>query len=273
MKSLPAFSLLILTGWLATGLTACKREVDVTSPQAVFLRQVPMPVADTVCGSLEPGVFHVASGDTLALDITFSDDEALAQYKLDIHSNFDCHGHANKTEDWSFLSISPLSGREQTVEVRLPVPANVTAGAYHFQVQVLDEAGNSDPGLGFYSILVQNGADTLAPVLTVSEPASLSFSQARGTELVVSGTVADDAPLGTGGNGQLTLFYRDQRSGNSFEALTEVFPAATGTDYAFSLRFTLPLTLIPGGYDFSLRAYDGVNNASTPFRFTVDVTP
>jgi len=262
------FVILLLGGW-----TGCKQEVDVTAPEAVFTLQSPLPVTDTVCGSLEPGVFRMTSGDTLALDITFRDDEGLAQYKVDIHSNFDCHGHANKTEDWSYLAIEPLSGQEQAVQVRLPVPATVTAGAYHFQIQVLDLAGNTNPDLGFFSILVQNGADTLAPAIDLSSPTGSSLTLARGSALELEGTVSDNADLGSGGNGKLTLFYRDESSGNSFEALSEAFPAGTGGTYPFTLSFVVPQTLIPGAYTFTLRAFDGVNNPSAPHRIAVQVTP
>ena len=67
----------------------------------------------------------------------FRDNEALSQYKVDIHNNFDCHGHARSTQDWTVLEVLDIEGTEQRVSRSLSVPDDVTAGNYHFHVQVI----------------------------------------------------------------------------------------------------------------------------------------
>ncbi|GAB4405711.1 MAG: hypothetical protein OHK0039_06970 [Bacteroidia bacterium] len=256
---------------LAVIFVACKRSVDVEPPTMVLAASQPVAIADSVCGGWEPQVFHLSNGDTLQLIMIFRDNEALAQYKIDIHSNFDCHGHSGKTTDWAVLQIGELSGTEETLTRSLPVPAEVTAGDYHFQVQVLDAAGNDEPSAYIYAIQVRHRRDTLPPVVVLDQPAP-GLTVQRGTELRFAGTVTDDYSLGEGGNGLLRLEYRDERSGNVFTAQEIALPETQGAIYAFDFAYKVPQTLVPGSYTFLLRAFDGVNNASRTLALAATVT-
>ncbi len=259
--------ILLTTSW------GCKREVDVDPPTAEVLRFDPAPQPGLICGTEAPNVFLLTSGQSLDFEIVFRDNEALSQYKIDIHSNFDCHGHTRNTEDWSVLEVIDLSGTEQRVDRTLAVPEDVTAGAYHFQVQVIDAAGNEDPLADYYDLRIVNSIDTVAPQLAVSTPEQSQLSIAREEELRFMGSVRDNYSLGEGGNGSLVLTYQGIDGGNLFEATRIDWPESQGKRADFDFSFEVPRTLPTGAYEFVLSAFDGVNNESERRRYTVEVQP
>jgi hypothetical protein len=268
---------------LATLLTfaACgDDEVDVTPPTMEAMAYTPVPVAAEICGTQEPTVFLLTGGDQLVFDVIFSDNAALSQYKVDIHNNFDCHGHGggsapsvvvpgvdNQTTDWTVLDIKDISGTSAPVKRTLDVPQNVTAGNYHFQIQVVDESGNDNPAANFFALKIKNPLDSTPPQIAVDEPATSSFSIKKGETIHFKGQVTDDRSLSDGGNGVLFLSYTDLSSGNTFSTnKVFVFDENVGKTFDFDFEFTVPQTLTTGNYRFSLGANDGVRNVA-PFQF------
>jgi len=163
--------------------------VDLVPPTLEVVSYNPAPTEAEVCGTNEPVVFQVAGGGELNFDVIFNDNEALSQFKVDIHNNFDCHGHGggsapsvsvpnveNQTTDWTVLEIEEISGTSAPIVRTLNVPDNVTAGNYHFHIQVIDESGNDSPFANFNSIKVKNPNDDTLPQIVVQEPANSSFS-------------------------------------------------------------------------------------------------
>jgi hypothetical protein len=270
MKANPFLVILLLS--LATLLgAACNPDVDITPPEIEVLSFDPAPAEREVCGSLEPQVFWIGGGDSLKLDLLLKDDQELSQYKLDIHENFDCHGHAGKTEDWSLLEVVDISGTEFRLQRSLPVPEDVTAGNYHFGIQLVDAAGNNGGFQNIFSVALFNPADSIAPQLSLDEPAAAAFSLKRGETLLLRGRVEDNQPLGQGGNGRLRLQYVDEASGNRFIPEEWFFDPGSGTTSDFDYTFEIPLTWLPGSYSFSLYAFDGVNNAGVAQQFVIEV--
>jgi len=118
-----------------------------------------------------------AIGDTLLigheahLDLELSDDVMLKSYKVDIHSNFDGHGHAVKAElvrlttadaPWSFSKSWDVSDKRNTDihhhEIIVPDSINgspIAKGNYHFSVYVTDAAGNESKVI--VGVVVANG--------------------------------------------------------------------------------------------------------------------
>lgn len=239
-----------------------------------------------ICGQQEDTVFQLRGGDTLYFNIEFEDDVALSEYKVDIHHNFDCHGHGGGaapgfspptqeglTQDWSVLETYPLQGSKDQVERWLVVPESVTAGNYHYHIQVLDEAGNDSPFTTFYSLQLQNPTDTQAPSIHIDTPVSQSLSASKGEAIRFSGRVSDNAPLSQGGNGLLFVTYTDPRSGNTFTtSVVEPFAADVDEDYFFDTALNIPSTLVSGDYLFTVRAHDGVRNVAEPVDFQINVT-
>lgn len=273
---------------LLTSFWGCGSDsgVDVDPPAMQILSLNPMPSAGMICGTEEDTVFNVLGGQTLQAELRFMDNASLSQYKVDIHNNFDCHGHGgavapgvappgveSRTEDWTVLDIQPLSGTAAQATLSLEAPEQVTAGAYHFQIQVLDEAGNDNPLANFYSIKVLNPVDTVAPNLTISAPAGEELTVAKGATVSFAGTVTDNYSLSEGGNGLVFLNYTDLSSGNTFSTDAYVaFDETVEKLYDFEISFEVPQTLKAGAYRFRLAAYDGVRNTAAPRSFEVAIT-
>jgi len=277
----------ILTFLVLFGLSACGGDdVDVTPPTMELNAYVPIPIEDEICGAQEAVVFQLTGGDELSFDAIFSDNDALSQYKVDIHNNFDCHGHGggsapavptpnvdNLTTDWTVLDIKEISGLSSSVEWKLDVPQNVTAGNYHFHIQVIDESGNDSPFANFFSLKIKNPADEIAPQIAIDEPATRNFSVKKGDTIRFGGQVTDDRSLSDGGNGVLYLAYTKLSSGNTFST-DEVFSfdEEVSEVFNFDFEYTVPQTLTTGSYRFSLGANDGVRNVA-PFQFfEVEIT-
>lgn len=88
--------------------------------------------------------FH--PGDEIHFDAEFSDNVALKQFKIDIHSG---EGHDHKSGqdddhglDWSYEYIGELQGHNQQLQMHIDIPEDAKHGEYHFLVYCTDEAGN-----------------------------------------------------------------------------------------------------------------------------------
>ena len=260
--------------------------VDLNPPTLDVVSYIPAPVEDEICGTQEPVVFRLEGGDKLTLDVVFTDDVALSQYKIDIHNNFDCHGHGggsapavsipnvdNQTTDWSVLDIQDISGLTSPALRTLNVPDNVTAGNYHFHIQVIDESGNDSPFANFHSLKIKNPLDDVPPQIDTQVPSENSFSAKKGEAIRFAGQVTDNRSLSSGGNGVLYLAYTDLSSGNTFTT-DQAFPfdQSIDTSFDFDFEYTVPQTLVSGNYRFSLGANDGVRNVAQFVFFEVEIT-
>lgn len=257
--------------------TACgNKDADVIRPTITIEKIETGTVDYNVCGQWEQGVLEVKGGEQLKLTVLFEDDQQLSQYKIDIHQNFDCHGHGSgtfpnislpdvdgATTDWTVLEIRELSGISQLVDINLSVPENVTAGNYHFTLQVLDLSGNEAENITIFTVRVLNPRDTTEPQLIVHQPVTGSLEITRGEVLIFSGTVTDDQPLENGGNGVVFLSYSSSSGSNSFSTdAYRIFEEGAGNSADFELSYQVPAFLTAGNYKFYLIATDGVRNVS-----------
>lgn len=244
-------------------------EADSEAPVITDLSISPQPTVGTVCGQDDAQVISVLTGDSIIISFTASDNEELSQYKVDVHENFDCHGHSKleETAVWEVIDIVDLDGLTADVTHVLRVPDTATAGTYHFSVQLADFFGNSAK-TELFSIQVLNLDDTVPPVLTLTEPAvdtlvvNLSDTLANDSIRFV-GNVTDNRDLEEGGNGKLELRYWQVGSANTFDLYSILFVTGTGPSLDFDFTLTVPPTLVAGSYMLEMRAFDGVNNAST----------
>ncbi len=265
MKKIAVFVSIALLGQSCT-------EPDTTSPLIEVLSLSPEPAAGLVCGESEGNVITLNSANTLEITFRLTDDEELSQYKIDLHNNFDCHGHSGKTEttDWFLVSIEDVAGSDQTVTRELAVPTDVTTGLYHFNIQATDAAGNNAESI-FYSLNVINADDTEAPVLSTTTPVNSSFSVQKGTSVSFEGTLSDNNPLGSGTNGRLELRYWSTSNQTVNTLYEEALDGGIGSTYNFSFDADVPATVADGTYIFELRAFDAVNNPSNTVQFTVEI--
>ncbi len=238
----------------------------------------------TICGAEEMG-FYLLSGDTLQFQLEITDNEALSELKVDIHDNFDCHGHGGsqtpafdppnvdqQTTDWFVLDIKELSGSEENLDLFLPVPENVTAGFYHFGLQVVDEAGNEAQEELIFELNVRNRMDTIPPFLNIFSPTQSPLMAQKGGQIVFTGEITDNRALDQGGNGIVFINYQKTGSENLFTGPFIVFPEGTSNQFDYELTFTVPQTLTTGEYRLFIYAQDGVRNLSQPIIFDLNVT-
>ena len=91
-------------------------------------------------------------GESVHFECDFSDDEALGSYLIEIHNNFDGHGHkisssqtrSEDTEAFYFKKSYDISNLRNTHVHHhdIVIPENATPGAYHLIVYCTDAAGN-----------------------------------------------------------------------------------------------------------------------------------
>lgn len=252
---------LFLLGF-SSALFACQStELDRQAPSLQWLSLSPSPSTALVCGQSDNKVIALRSDDSLRLELRFTDNEALSQYKIDIHDNFDCHGHRSPqtASTWSVQTLGDLSGRDQILRLALAPPAEVRAGDYHFQVSVLDESGNELENAEFYTLRVLNVQDSLAPQWQSSTVlAGDTLSLAAGTALQLSASLQDNLPLEQ--SRAVLLYYT--LSGNRVVAQTQEINS-TSTSQSLQFSYVLPNTLSPGLYEFQLQGYDRLNNRSS----------
>lgn len=282
MRRIAIFALLVIMC-----LTSCSDEpVDIIPPTIEELGYVPVPSEGEICSSIEPVVFKLEGGGELSFDLVFRDDTALSQYKVDIHNNFDCHGHGggnapgisapnleNLTTDWTVLDIQDLSDLSTPISRTLNVPQNVTAGNYHFHIQVIDESGNDSPFTNFYSLKITNPIDSIAPEINVDEPSANSFTVKKGDLVNFKGQVTDNRSLSDGGNGIVYLSYTKLSTGNTFNTNENLsFDVSIDKSANFDFAFEIPQTLTLGNYRFAIGANDGVRNVAPFIFFDVELT-
>ncbi|MCP4440054.1 MAG: DUF4625 domain-containing protein [Aureispira sp.] len=257
MKKLWFLSLLVLG--------ACKKEIDTTAPVFRLLDSVPSVHSGDICGVTESNIITIYTGDTLVWEVDMSDDQGLSQYKIDIHENFDCHGHRSPvTNIWNVSEIVNISGTSLEDRLELVVPDNARAGNYHFQIRLLDESGNQGE-VNYYSFKVKNGQDTIAPSLALTNTLLTPKIQ-KGEQLHIEGSLSDNLSLE---GGKLELVYFTTSSNRQVAVQQDVL--ATTTSHSFSIDYTISTTLVDGVYDFYLYGYDAVGNVSAKAALEVTI--
>ncbi len=155
---LSAASILLCTQmFTAAALTACSdEEHDMTYP--------------TISGGDDFNPVNCQNyhpGDTIAFRAIFSDNEALGNYNIEVHSNFDHHSHSTEadadgheeydcdeddeqhaepdTEHQAWIynqSFSIPAGQVRyNASVDIAIPTDIACGLYHFMVRLTDNAG------------------------------------------------------------------------------------------------------------------------------------
>lgn len=263
------FILLIFT---VTLLQACV-DPDTEAPVIQLNSISPAVGQGTVCGEIDDRVIEVNSGNTISAVLVLSDNVELSQYKVDLHSNFDCHGHAkplSDTEDWYVIDIENVSGKTAETDLELTPPTNVTSGTYHFEIQATDAAGNQAESI-LYSVNVINTSDTESPILTVSNPAVTNLTVSNNDPISFEGNLTDNEPLNEGGNSLIEVRYWNTNNQTINTLAERSLSDINSETFDFSFDEQIPQTLVSGNYIFEVRAFDGVNNPSNTVEFSVTV--
>ena len=135
MKSLNKIITLISILILSTSLISCSddNDTDVTKP---------------IINLIDPAEGEMVQiGKDIHFEMELSDDVMLGSYKVEIHNNFNNHGHT-KSDDtntpFSFSRSWDLSGQKNAYihHHDIVIPDNATPGNYHLMVFCTDEASN-----------------------------------------------------------------------------------------------------------------------------------
>ncbi len=243
--------------FLAFLAISCNTDTDNQSPVIELLSVSPQLESALICGEIEENnVISLNSNDSLKFSLKLSDNKGLSQLKIDIHENFDCHGH-KAVSPWQVLNLIDLSGTEQVLNLSIPIPTTVSAGVYHFQIRLLDESGNEAGSNQAYSIRLLNSADTIAPSATINLPIADTISVSRADLLSFEVRAEDNFDLGTG---KAELIYFTQ-SGNKIKADTYIFEPGLGNIRTFNLEYQFPTTLTRGNYEFYVKVFDAYGNS------------
>ncbi|MFY0672338.1 MAG: DUF4625 domain-containing protein [Bacteroidia bacterium] len=261
MKSL---LLLITSIWLLQ-FTSCTPGDNDVEPPLIEILNSPTIVNDTICGSPTNNVMILSSGDSLSIGLKLKDNDLLSQLKLDIHDNFDCHGHAQKTTDWNIQKLFDFTGNQTILNISEAIPQHVTAGAYHLIISLLDVSGNEAEPL-YFSLKVLNKEDVVAPTLVLNNPYIHKLSVDKEAEFNLGWTMSDNKALNGSQNSKCVLKYLDVTSGNSF-TIAELVVDDTENILSkdFTYKYIIPKTWISGRmYNLQIWGYDAVNNLSNP---------
>lgn len=246
---------------------ACDRpEQDSDSPQVQLSNKNMLVRSDSICGDWSERVISIDSEDSLHLDLALSDNEGLSQFKIDIHQNFDCHGHRAKTLDWQFLEIYDIEGKEFQQDIKIDLPNNPTAGNYHLSILAIDMSGNESQPL-YFDLSILNTADSVKPTLKINRPRiGVDLTLTGRQTLNFSGKVLDNKMLVD--NARLRLRYVDLGSGNSFTAWEQDINSDS-SEWTFVNGFQMKNTAVAGDYLLELQAFDSFNNASIMYTWNL----
>ncbi|WP_455665511.1 DUF4625 domain-containing protein [Phocaeicola sp.] len=141
MKTKIYFPVICLLAICSVGFTSCDDDEkgDVTKPVIELLEPE------------EGAVLQIGNANGVHFEMNLSDDVMLKSYKINIHNNFDHHGHTTskaaeegETVAFTFDRSYDVSGLKNTTVHHhdIVIPANAAPGDYHLMVWCTDEAGN-----------------------------------------------------------------------------------------------------------------------------------
>ncbi|UII26782.1 DUF4625 domain-containing protein [Fulvivirga maritima] len=211
-----------------------------------------------ICGENDPRSIALTSADTLAITFNLKGQNGLSQYKIDLHSNFDCHTHGRINQaPWYVLKVEEVEGSEATVDERLIVPQDVQAGNYHFMLQLLDQKGNEAEAV-LYSLQVKNVGDIQAPNMQLINPSEPPLQLVK-TEPVEFSYAISDNELLYGGRVDVTYI---SPSGQTYTAAQYYFTQADGEEFTYNFNFDFPTLPTSGEYTFMVKVYDATGNVT-----------
>lgn len=254
---------------LSAVLLACEKDNTVPpetksedlpeKPELSMLKVTPTIKSLEVCGEQDLHSIALSSKDTLSLTFSLKALHGMSQYKIDIHSNFDCHAHGRTAKTsgtpWKVLDVVDIEGQDIIITKKLPVPENVQVGNYHFMLQTLDRKGNETEWV-LYSLLIQNSTDTQSPEITFVNPSIDSVSISNTENVTIQMNITDNEDL-YGGRVDVTYF---NASGTEFTAEQYYFPENVGLEVGHDFSYAFPSTPAAGTYTFIFKAYDAVGN-------------
>lgn len=128
-------------------VTSCSKEES--------SKDLEKPVIETNSDAVPQNCQVFYKGEEIPFRYTFTDNEGLGSYNIEIHNNFDHHTHSTDAGDcqlgeekkpvkpWVYnkdFMIQENSLR-YNAQVNIPIPADIDSGDYHFMIRVTDRSG------------------------------------------------------------------------------------------------------------------------------------
>lgn len=196
----------------------------------------------------------VNTGSELHFEATFTDNADLAQYKIEIHNDFDGHDHSSKTaeaEPWEKVIIQDISGKSHSATEHIDVPTDAAAGPYHMIISCIDASGN-EAELVQREFIIVNISDTENPVLSITSPSD-DQQIAIGSDIVITGTVTDNMEV------EAVEIVVEREADETEVADEDIHVHAAQGD----INVSIPTTgFTAGHYHIHITATDHVNNKS-----------
>jgi hypothetical protein len=92
---------------------------------------------------------HFHAGETIEFQGVFSDNVALASYKIEIHHAEDGHTHKNENAEWYYVITANIPGNvsaynaNHSIEIPTQIDGQpIETGHYHLGVFLIDSSGN-----------------------------------------------------------------------------------------------------------------------------------
>lgn len=206
------------------------------------------PVIVSVSEPIEGDTLY--TGNELHVDLRVTDNEALSQVKIDIHSaEGHDHGKIAAGAFWEEIRIVNVSGTSYDMHEHIDIPATAAAGKYHVIITAVDKAGNQS-AITERDIYTLNSGDLIAPVITINAPTA-GASISSGSMLTVSGIIADNDEL----HEVKIMIYRGSTLVATWETETTV------ASYTLNHEFNTT-GWTAGVYTVEVKAYDHVMNLS-----------
>lgn len=234
------YSILLLTGFAGV-LFACKK-TDKDKP------------TQFVSSPADSATF--TSGQTIQFVADFTDNQDLSQYKIDIHDDFDGHGHEKYiAKIWTQIIIKNIAGSSVSENYAIQIPDSTAAGWYHFGITVVDQSGNQSE-LNLRTIYIKNNADTTKPAVTVNGPTE-GFSGSLGASLSLNADIQDNEWIYI----MRTVIKRPNSSSNLYQKSDTLSTPET----SYNLLKDIPTngsTWTAGNYELTLTVFDSYFNAT-----------
>lgn len=208
-------------------------------------------------------VLSFAVGESFNVSASLIDNNELAQFKIDIHQDFDGHSHKMMTDPYSEIRIKDISGKSYELNETFSIPDTASSGTYHGTLRVLDADGNtSDASIFYFNVTRDN-----QPVIVSNLPSSISAGSNLNLDLDISAQ----------GNALLSRYQLkiiSTQTGNDLSPST-INQNIAGTPTTWNPftdgQISIPIPLgLTGKLKFRLRIEDN-NKNNTIFEAEIDV--
>ena len=239
-----------LIGATIVAVVACKKPLEVDRS---------LPVVEVVNVNNSAGGITVNAGDTLHFNMTFSDNQSLQKFRIQILADFIA---LPSITPYSLEQVETLSATtEETTTTTVVIPPSAKAGVFDLTVEVMDEEGNlSDPNTRRLVILAAG-----QPVISVTQPNFGSPITAQsGDTIPTFGVITDDEALEQirislseeTENGVNTLYLQ------SFNYDQNLVYTTWSLDTLFtdSVPLNIPASTTSGIYELVISAFDTLGN-------------